>query len=204
MIPARHMTGLILAGGRARRMQGADCAPVDKGLLEINGQSLVARARHYLEPHVARIWVSANRHLSIYARYGKVIRDNPLAGEGPLAGIASALGQIDTPWLLVVPVDVLGFPDGMVGRLAQAVLETGRAAAYATADRDHPLCMIVHRDSFDGLMAFVHGGNRTVRRWHQVNGAVPVRFDADADAFFNINTPQELEAARQASQCERS
>lgn len=194
-----QITGLILAGGQARRMQLPGRPLVDKGLVEIGGEPLVARMRRYLEPRVTQVWVNANRELDVYARYGRVLVDDPALGEnlGPLAGVASALAQIETPWLVVAPVDVVLLPDDLIERLAKAVLEAQAPIAYACAGGPQPLCMLLHRDRYSSLCDFLRMGGRKVQQWQQLNQAVAVEFSPDANVFFNVNTRDDLCAAQQ-------
>lgn len=225
MIARSHITGLILAGGRARRMQEGSL-DVDKGLIGLDGAPLVAHAQRYLAPQVSSILVSANRHLEDYADYGRVVSDDPGLGSdlGPLAGVASALSLLPTPWLAVVPVDVLNLPPDMVARLILAADTAGALIAYASTARPnqnsdsahdgrkasgpdgraHPLCMVLHASLEGSLRNYLQQGDRKVQLWQESQSAVPVFFDGGADAFFNINTPEDLRLAAQASQRARS
>ncbi|NYT43728.1 molybdenum cofactor guanylyltransferase [Alcaligenaceae bacterium] len=204
MIDPAVATGLILAGGRARRMQsplfaGAGTAE-EKGLLMLNGEPLVAHAHRFLAPRVGTVLVSANRHQERYAAYGKVISDDQSWGDdaGPLVGVATALRHIDTPWIVVLPVDVIRLPLDLIGRLAQALDQSAALIAYATtATRGHPLCMVVHASLMSSLGDFLSGGDRKVGLWQALHQAVPVLFPDDAHAFFNINTPDDLAYANQ-------
>lgn len=220
MIARSQITGLILAGGRARRMQQEDSLDVDKGLLRLDGAPLVAHAQRYLAPQVSSVLVSANRHVEDYADYGRVISDDPRLGSdlGPLAGVASALAATPTPWLAVMPVDVLNLPADMVARLAGAAQGAGAFIAYASTGgpdgggapgtipdgRAHPLCMVLHAGLAGSLRDYLGGGDRKVQLWQKKHAAVPVFFDGGYGAFFNINTPEDLRLAVQASQRARS
>ena len=64
-IRSADITGLVLAGGRATRMGGRD-----KGLLELLGEPLAARALRRLRPQVGTLLLNANRHLDAYAALG--------------------------------------------------------------------------------------------------------------------------------------
>lgn len=69
-----RITGLILAGGAARRMGG-----IDKGLIEIGARPLVHWVAEALRPQVSRLVISANRHLEHYAALGwAVVTDAPI------------------------------------------------------------------------------------------------------------------------------
>ena len=222
------LTGLILAGGQARRMQGAAATSsttlppdreekvpvpvvpgqtrpnsIDKGLLDWHGQPLAAHAHRVLTPYVQTMLVSANRAGQNYAAYGQVLADDPALGVdlGPLAGVERALAAAQTPWLLVLPVDVVNLPPSLVPDLLAAVHAVSSPIAYArTAERAHPLCMALHTRLAGSLRNYLKAGDRKVQLWQQQHQAVPVLFRGD-DLFFNINTPQDL---AYASQCWKS
>ena len=75
------ITGVVLAGGKARRMGG-----VDKGLLELNGKPLWQHVADALMTQLSHVVVNANRHQEIYQVSGlKVIEDSLADYPGPLA-----------------------------------------------------------------------------------------------------------------------
>lgn len=131
MMSRAAISGLVLAGGQASRMRTPGGEPVDKGLVELAGVPLVEHACRYLRPSVEAVWISANRHAADYARYGTVLADGPEFGAqpGPLAGVAGALERIDTPWLLVLPVDVPLLPPDLARRLSDALSGSSRAGS---------------------------------------------------------------------------
>lgn len=181
--------------------------PVEKGLVELHGQPLVAHALRQLAPQVGEVLISANRHLDIYATYGRVVTDDAELGVdmGPLAGISAALAKMVTPWLLVVPVDVTGVPQDLGSRLLNAAMLDGTGLAYARAAQAQPLCALIHARHASGLRNYLQAGERRVMDWMERNAAVAVDFQADPTRFFNVNTPQDLEVAQgQASQCNKS
>ncbi|CAM5282401.1 molybdenum cofactor guanylyltransferase MobA [Eoetvoesiella caeni] len=198
-IGKQTVSGLVLAGGQARRMQADGRKPVEKGLLPLHGKPLVAWVHSYLAPRTAAVYVSANRCVDAYARYGQVVGDDPALGEdaGPLAGLASVLPQLRTPWLFSLPVDVPAPPSDLLERLAAQAHESGAGIVYAFSERAHPLCMLVHRDMLPGLLEFLRGGERKVGIWQERSGAVQAVFSADDAGFFNINTPADLLLAEQ-------
>lgn len=51
------ITGVVLAGGKARRMGG-----VDKGLLELNGKPLWQYVADALMTQLSHVVINANRH----------------------------------------------------------------------------------------------------------------------------------------------
>ena len=59
------ITGVILAGGLARRLGG-----IDKGLIDLAGRSMIQYVLDALSPQVAGIIINANRNQSIYRSHG--------------------------------------------------------------------------------------------------------------------------------------
>ncbi|HCN70745.1 MAG TPA: molybdenum cofactor guanylyltransferase [Pusillimonas sp.] len=187
-IAADQMTGLVLAGGQGRRM-GAN-----KATLKLGGENLAMRAQRYLAARTAQVWISTNEPDG-NGLFARVLPDNPIygSGAGPLAGVATALPQIATPWLLTLPVDVPWVPADLHVRLAQAVLTNHAKAAYAqTQGRDHPLCMLVHQSLGASLHRYLLDGDRKVLLWLKAAQAVPVMFADDDALFANLNTPDDL------------
>ncbi|HRL22433.1 MAG TPA: molybdenum cofactor guanylyltransferase MobA [Alcaligenes sp.] len=197
MIPTHDISGIVLAGGRARRFDLS--GQIDKGLVVLAGQPLVQHVVRRLRPQVGPVLISANRNPEQYVHWGRVVPD--MAGLdgylGPLAGLASALEQVTTPWALSCPVDLPFVPADLGQRLAKAVCERYAPAAYVQAERTHPLCLLVRADQAASLKQYLLGGERRVMDWLHSVAAVPVDYrDAPAHAFFNINTPQDLETAQ--------
>ena len=217
MTPLEPLSGLILTGGRATRMQdvvpaapggASKChlgqAPshdggIDKGLLMLGGEPLVARARRFLLPHVGTPYISANRYLAIYSQYGTVVPDDPDLGTdwGPLAGVLAGLSHISTDWMVVVPVDVPFLPPDLIPRLASGVAAGSRLMAYADHEGAQPLCMVLHRCLAPSLRQYLLDGGRAVQRWQKIHKAASIKFQGSDYDFFNINTPGDLCLAQQ-------
>lgn len=189
------VTGLILAGGEGRRLGG-----VDKGLVDLDGQPLVAHVHARFTPQVGTLWISANRNQSVYAAWaGTVLSDAPsVAGSlGPLAGVATALAAMRTPWLATVACDMPWLPPDLVARLGAAVSPAHPLAVARAAGRMQPVCLLAHRTLAPHLAAYLAAGGRRVGAWLAQANAVGVDFD-DAAAFGNVNTPDELVQAQRS------
>lgn len=193
-----NITGLILAGGQATRFQRVGEPWADKGLALLKGRPLASYVHDYLAPRVAQVWVSANRNAEAYAAYGNVVADDPVYGPdaGPLAGVASALVGVQTPWMLVLPADTPCVPAHWADRLAdEAIRHAVLLVSARTPSQSFPLCMLVHRSLAASLRAYLLGGDRKVRLWQQQAGGYEVSFDAHEREFLNINTPESLAQA---------
>lgn len=112
-----EVTGLVLAGGAARRLQAAHPG-ADKGLLPLAGRPLAAWLIDNLAPQTSSLLISANRHLDTYRQLGyPVLADHFPDLPGPLAGIHAALQVCPTEWLAVAACDTPFLPPDWVARL---------------------------------------------------------------------------------------
>jgi molybdenum cofactor guanylyltransferase len=193
-IAPHDITGLVLAGGRGTRMGG-----VDKGLQTHDGAPLVLHALRRLRPQVGTLMISANRHLADYAALGAPVWPDPLPDfPGPLAGLLAGLTHAATPWVASVPCDTPQFPTDLVQRLAQAAAAADAVVAVAcTREADgrlvpQPVFTLLRSTLRDDLAAGLRSGDRKILHWLRRHRCVEVAFD-DVDAFFNANTPDELQ-----------
>ncbi len=185
---ARDLTGLVLAGGRGQRLGG-----VDKGLQPWRGRPLVDHALARLAPQVREVMISANRNAQAYAARGaRVLPDASGDFPGPLAGILAGLRAARTRWLAVVPCDSPQLPDDLFARLADG-LGDAAGAVVRRGDRLEPVCCLLSTALADDLERYLADGGRKVEGW-VARHAVGVPFDRaeDAQAFANVNTPDDL------------
>src|SRR5699024_1958752 len=116
----------------------------------------------------------------------------------PVFAFLAALRHCGTSWPLCVPVDSPFLPAAFAPPLLQAQQQNDQALAfYCRADRDYPLCLLIHVQAQDTLGPYIAAGERRVMPWLHQLGALAVDFPPQqADAFMNINTPEDLRAAQ--------
>ena len=136
------ITGVVLAGGRGRRMGG-----VDKGLMPLAGRPAVAHVLDRLAPQVDRLLINANRNRAAYAAYGHpVIADRTGDFAGPLAGMAAALAVAETELVLTVPCDTPWLPADLAARLhAARARDAAAIATVADGATTHPVFALLPR-----------------------------------------------------------
>ena len=196
MLDRAQITGLILAGGQGSRLGG-----VDKGLQAFEGLPLAQHALQRLAPQVGRMMISANRNLEIYQDMGvPVWADEPSSSghEGPLAGFLAGLARCETPYLVTVPCDSPRMPLDLVQRLWQALQDEAADVAVAATRRGgeiklEPVFCLMKRELQASLQSYMESGQRKIERWTAKQRRAEVVF-ADAVAFANVNTPDELAA----------
>jgi molybdopterin-guanine dinucleotide biosynthesis protein A len=188
------IAGLIVAGGRGRRVGGG------KPLLPFRGARLIdaviARARPQVDalalnvPHQSR---------SGYEGYGlPLLCDADDSFGGPLSGVAAGLRwlQDECTWLASFPCDTPFLPPDLVTRLAAARDGTRPVVIKAGAEI-HALCALWPREALPMLQS---SREKSVRRVLSALDAITVPVASDDPGFFNINTPEDLaEAERMAA-----
>jgi len=197
--PAIAITGLILAGGLARRMQSGG-GGVDKGLISFRGEPMIAHVARRLQPQVRSLLINANRNQAAYRALGHPVVTDEIDGfAGPLAGLHAGLRAAETEWLVTVPCDSPFLPDDLVHRLHQAAVAGGADIAVArTGNQPHPVFALVRRSLLASLDEFLTAGGRKIDRWYAPLRNVEVDFP-DESAFSNINTPEELAELQSAA-----
>jgi len=183
------ITGLILAGGMARRMGGAD-----KGLRVFRGKPMIAHAIERLAPQVGTLLINANQNRESYAALGYAVIADLIDGfAGPLAGLHAGLSACGTPLMVTAPCDSPFLPIDLVAKLHAALESNAAQLAVARAGGwSQPVFALCRCEVLGSLSAFLDTGGRKVDAWFATLKVVAVPFP-DESAFANINTPEELE-----------
>jgi molybdopterin-guanine dinucleotide biosynthesis protein A len=193
MTHPEKITGLILAGGLGRRMGG-----VDKGLVELGGKPMAAHVAERFAPQVDELLVNANQNAEAYAALGYPVFPDAMPGfAGPLAGLQTGLLHARHTLLATVPCDSPFLPHDLIARLRSALQQHDAQLAVAvTFGQAHPVFCLCRRDVLPHLTAFLDNGGRKIDAWYATLRVAEVNFDDEAEAFMNINTRQELDAAK--------
>lgn len=187
---------MIIAGGAARRMDGSDKALMALGQARVIDHLLAA-----LRPQAGPLAINANGDQARWSEFGLAVRADPVPDRpGPLAGILAAMlwaGEIGAERVITVAGDTPFLPQDFVARLDRAgpcaIAET--RAADGTR-RAHPVCGLWPVSAAPALRAQLDRGERRVMRFVEQVAAQPVLFDeGKIPAFFNINTPEDLDEA---------
>src|SRR5258708_18147937 len=192
------LTGFVLAGGKSTRMGQ------DKAALSLDGRTL-------LEPALAAVRSVAQEVFilglpEIYASYGTTIADI-FPGCGPLGGIHAALSHTKTLFNLIIAVDTPFLSAGLLAYLAERALASG--AVVTTPEINgytQPLCTIYSRDFLPLAGQALQAGNYKIVPLFPQDKTLVIaetelaRFAFTAEMFENLNTPEDLERARQRFQ----
>ena len=185
----RAVYGLVLAGGKSRRMGQ------DKALLDHSGQSQLAYSVAILERCVDRVFVSTrpdqtnererSRFERIVDRYDEL---------GPVAGILSAFSEYpDVDWL-VLACDLPNIDEATIRQLLQESDDKYPFTAYASSfdGLPEPLCALYRAGAADIVQGFVDAGLNCPRKMLMRSNTQLLK-QANPRALDNVNTPDDLQ-----------
>jgi len=186
-----RMSGLLLAGGRARRMGGED-----KGLMTLDNKPLVQWGLDRLGPQVDEILISANRNHDQYQALGvKVISDSVDGFAGPLAGFLTGLAHASQDWMVTAPCDSPLIEGNYVARMGSLITSDSIDVTVAHDGlRLQPVFMLLHRRVHDSLRRFLDCGERKIDKWLEEVSWAAVDFSDSPNMFLNANTHEDLES----------
>ncbi len=186
--------GLVLAGGRSRRMMA------DKAALTFDREPELARSFGLLASRVARTWVSVRADQAdepLRASFPRIVDGG--RGEGPVAGILAAqAAHPDVAWL-VVACDLPLLDGGTLDQLL-AGRDPGAVATAFRSTHDglpEPLCAIWEPASRQPLGDYVAAGGICPRKFLVAQGATLLS-PLHPRALDNANTPADAAAIRAA------
>jgi molybdenum cofactor guanylyltransferase len=194
-----NTTGVLLAGGLARRMGGGD-----KPLRTVAGRPLLDLVVERMRSQVSALVLNANGDPARFATYGlPVVADTVPDNPGPLAGVLAGLDWAaehcaGSPLVVSVPTDAPFLPADLVARMeAQMTAEGADLACAASGGQAHPVIGLWPvRLRHDLRHALVDEGIRKVDVWTARYRLAIVAFsDRPVDPFFNANRPEDLAAA---------
>ena len=183
------ITGVILAGGQSRRMDGND-----KGMINVAGKPMIEHVIEKLNKQVGQLIINANRNHDFYSNYGyQVVADEIKGFKGPLAGMASCLRIINTPYMVTIPCDSPHIPDDLVERLYKNLVNDDADISVAdNGERMQPVFTLMRKELLGSMLEYLESGERKIDRWFQRHKLAIADFSDKPDMFININSPEDL------------
>lgn len=200
------IVGIILAGGRSRRMGGQS-----KALKLLAGKPMAAHVIGRLAPHVDACVLNINGGPDAYeqlsVQLGVAVTPDAFGDyAGPLAGLLSGMvwarrHRPATRWLVTAPCDTPFLPLDYVPRLVAAAGADEIIVIAASGGRHHFASGLWPISLAADLADFLAAGERRIQSWieRHPNRTVdfPIAGDAPGghDPFFNVNTPEDFALA---------
>ena len=189
----KQITGIVLAGGRSRRMG------TDKSLMKLNGKSLIEYSIDALKPLCNNVVISSNNF--IYNFTGCEVWPDELPDQAPIIGIYSCIKRSETNINIILSCDM---PLMSTSFLEYLLANSDNHDITVPIHGDgfiEPLCGIYKQSSIGVLKEFIDKGNfrlneciRAVsHRLVSVNPELPI---FSLNMFSNINTPDDFDGLR--------
>ncbi|MFD2656332.1 molybdenum cofactor guanylyltransferase [Gracilibacillus thailandensis] len=183
--------GIVLNGGKSSRFKK------DKAFASYQGISFYENALSVMLACVDNTYfvVGDNQPLQEETENIHVIKDlEPFKGQGPLAGIYSAMNNNAANWYLVLPVDTPLLKPFILKRLISYIDDRVDAIVPRINNRIQPLIALYKLDTIDVMEQQLIVGKRSM---HQLLGKLTVTyvdFSTDDEIYFiNINTQEEYQ-----------
>lgn len=186
MLKYLNVTLAILAGGKAKRMQGAN-----KALLKHNGVTFIEQIIENLSVRFGETIIISNDNeigkVIQYPIYKDIIRD-----KGPLGGIHSALTNALNPAVFIVSCDMPFVNAEVLDKITeQASIENYEAVVPIYKDRTEPLFAFYSANTISRLMNALNGSKLSVKAFLEKINTKYVKLPATDEydrCFTNINT----------------
>jgi molybdopterin-guanine dinucleotide biosynthesis protein A len=190
------VTGVLLAGGKSRRMGQ------DKRLLAVGDETLFARSLAVLRSIFQRVLIVIAQDSPPIETDAIVVRD--LIPEcGSLGGLYTGLKEAHTEWVFAAACDMPFLDLATISRFV-ALKGEGDVVMAKLKHGLQPMHALYHRNCLPIMERLIRANELKI---HALAGhpALRVRLvlseelrllDPDANSFYNVNTPDELEAAR--------
>ena len=187
MINKENITTVILAGGKAERMNGKD-----KGLLKINNTFVIEQLYKISAKFTSKVYINANRNINKYKKMGYTVLVDAFDGfQGPLAGIYTALLNTKTDYLLILPCDGPLINDTYFKKMLSGDDDFEIKCAH-DGKRIQPVHALIKNNITESLKKFLLTGQRKIDKWYNDRNLKLIDFSDNKNLFININSPKDL------------
>ncbi|AYG44896.1 molybdenum cofactor guanylyltransferase MobA [Pseudomonas sp. Leaf58] len=151
---------LILAGGRGQRMGGRD-----KGLVDWQGEPLVAHVQRVVRPLSDDLVISCNRNQQTYQAYAdQLVGDAEADYPGPLAGVIAGLTVARHQWVVLLACDAPLVDRGLIEELRRLAVANDSAAMVRQGGYWQPMFSVLPRRVLPALEQAWAAGERSLQK----------------------------------------
>ena len=197
-----NILGAILAGGQSKRMGK------DKIFLELNNKKLIEHTIDKVKKYLKEVIIITNQDNEFFFKNNLTTVKDCIEGQlGPLVGILTAMKWAKEnlnkcSWIATFPCDTPFFPESIIKSFIEESKKKESLILCASSHgRKHNIFGLWSLDLYDKLKNdLINKKVRKVQDWTEKNKIKNLEFEfKDYDPFFNINTKEDLEFAKQLS-----
>ena len=194
-----NILGSILAGGKSKRMGE------DKPFLNLNNKILIDHTISKVKKYLKELIIITNKENDFFVKNNLITVKDCIEGQlGPLVGILTAMkwAKENSPkcsWIASFPCDTPFFPESIILKFIEESKKKQSLILCASSHgRKHNIFGLWSLDLYDKLHNdLVNNKIRKVQDWTKANNIKNLEFKfKDYDPFFNINTLEDLEFAK--------
>jgi len=189
MTQKKDITAILLAGGKSSRMG------TDKGLIELNGASFMARIIRAVEPFVNKITIVSNDpNYDVFnlKRVSDIIPD-----AGPLAGIFSGLFYSESEVNLILSCDVPLINEAVIKILIDGYDPEMDVIQLQSQGKTIPLIALYKKHCMHRCLESLKKGERRLTKVVEQMNTKTIILDSSLEPLVrNINTVDELKEIR--------
>jgi molybdopterin-guanine dinucleotide biosynthesis protein A len=187
--------GVILAGGRGRRLGG------NKPLRNLCGKRLIDRSLEIMA-RICPSYIVVTGDPADLPGLGCPVMGDIWPGLGPLGGLATAFLKTRAPWIQFLPVDAPLVDPGLL-RLLPGRAKGQKAVAIRTPGGLEPLLALYSLDCLPPALKLLESGERRLRLLLETVGSLVVEWkevshlDPKGLSFLNVNRSEDLDRAEE-------
>jgi molybdopterin-guanine dinucleotide biosynthesis protein A len=195
-----HVTGVILAGGKSRRMGQ------DKAFLPFGQGLLIERVIEVIQQVTADVILITNTPEQ-YQRFGMPMFSDVIPDAGSLGGIYTGLASAKTPYSLCLACDMPFVKPDFLCFLCDMAAEADVIIPRNVEDFQ-PLCAVYSPACREPIRQKIEAGRLKITgffdqvRVRVIDGELLARYDPHDIMFFNANTPEEYAKAQRMLEAE--
>jgi len=185
MIQKKDITAIVLAGGKSTRMG------TDKGWIDINGATFMARIINTVRPLVSNIIIVSDD--ARYDQFGTKRVTDIIPDAGPLGGIFSGLFYSETAINLVLSCDVPLIHEAVITELLKGNDPEKDIVQLQSQGKTMPLIALYKKQCIHPILSSLKSGERRLTKVVSQLNTKTIVLDASLEKFVtNINTPEDL------------
>ena len=194
-----NILGVILAGGKSKRFGN------DKTIAKLGNKTLLDHTIEKIEKNFNEILIVSNSEKIDIKKKNIFSTKDLIEGYlGPLVGVLSAMVWIEKNkkkynWIATFPCDTPFFPETVIQKFIEKSKEKDSLLLCASSHgRKHNIFGLWSIELYEKLHDdLINNKIRKVQDWIEKNKITNVEFNfKEYDPFFNINTLDDLEAAK--------
>jgi molybdopterin-guanine dinucleotide biosynthesis protein A len=193
-----NILGTVLAGGKSQRFGE------DKSQVKLDGKVLIDYILNEISDEFKEILIVSNNKIKFKNSDNISIIGDLKKDQGPLGGVLSAMKWIkekkkDYKWISTFPVDTPFFKKEILQNFLREInLEESNLFFIKSNNTRHNIFGIWSIDLMEKLEEDLNNGERKVELWANSVGVKVINMEfINEDPFFNINTKDDLEKAKE-------